>query len=710
MPIMTRMRDSMPVILFGLLIAFLITIVFEWGMDYLGIRSGQSDTIGTINGKKVSYKEFSELLKNMSDNAKAQTGQEPDDATTAQLREQAWESIVNERLVNEEVKRLGITVSDQELTDWVYGDNPPEDLRKNFIDSTGRFNKEMYDQVLGNPNQYIRDPRGEDPNFGVKRLQEFEKQLRQRRIQEKLQSVIAAAVRVTDGELRQRFADQNVRYEALYALFDPAVLVNDGDAAVNDADLREYYEENVDQVKVAATRKLKYVLFLETPSPADSAERRSEIEDAAKKAKSGADFLQLVYTYADRPDSGAFFRRGELSPGLDSAVFAAAPGAMVGPTEDAEGLHLVKILSERTSDREYVHASHILIPLNGPDSTAAKARARDVATMARGGKNFAELAREYSTDQSSARNGGDLGWFTKGRMAPQFESACFTGTPGQIIGPVRTPFGLHIITIHARENRERKLANILMKFSPSSQSKNDVFDRSKDFAYNARETELIREAQQTGLEVRETQLQEKSGVVPGIGINEGIARWAFSAKVGTVSDPYTITNGYAVFAVAEIKDAGVRPFDEVKESLKSPVLRKKKLEKAKQLATEARATLAQGDSLTKLARLNPAVGVQSTGPFTVAGPVPGIGRDQNFAGAASGLQPGQISAAIAGARGAYLIQLTARTNFDSTAFASQEGMLRSRLLQEKRGRFVTDWLAKLKEKADIEDKRDLFFR
>ena len=157
-------------------------------------------------------------------------------------------------------------------------------------------------------------------------------------------------------------------------------------------------------------------------------------------------------------------------------------------------------------------------------------------------------------------------------------------------------------------------------------------------------------------------------------------------------------------------NAGVRPFDEVKESLNSPVLRKKKLEKAKQLATEARATLAQGDSLTKLARLNPAVGVQSTGPFTVAGPVPGIGRDQNFAGAASGLQPGQISAAIAGARGAYLIQLTARTNFDSTAFASQEGMLRSRLLQEKRGRFVTDWLAKLKEKADIEDKRDLFFR
>ena len=80
MPIMTRMRDSMPLILFGLLIAFLITIVFEWGMDYLGIRGGQQDFVGKVNGKKITYREFSELLKTMSDNAKSQSGQEPDEA------------------------------------------------------------------------------------------------------------------------------------------------------------------------------------------------------------------------------------------------------------------------------------------------------------------------------------------------------------------------------------------------------------------------------------------------------------------------------------------------------------------------------------------------------------------------------------------------------------------------------------------------------
>ena len=710
MPIMTRMRDSMPVILFGLLIAFLITIVFEWGMDYLGIRGGQSDTIGKINGTKVSYKEFSEVVKSLSDNAKAQSGQEPDEATLRQIRDQAWQSILNERLVNEEVKRLGITVTDQELRDWVFGENPPEDLRRNFTDSTGRFNREMYDQVLASPNQYIQDPRGEDQNYGVKRLQEFEKSLRQRRIQEKLQSVVASAVRVTEGELRQKFADQSQRYDALYAVFDPNTLIKDADVAVGDADLREYYEENVDQYKVEATRKLKYVLFLENPTAADSAARESEIRDAAAKANAGVDFLQLAYTYGDRPDSGAFFRRGELSPPVEKVVFGSPTGAVIGPVADNDGLHLFKVLEERRSAADYVHASHILFPVTGGDTMAVRATAQSVAKLARGGKDFAELARQYSKDPSTAAQGGDLGWFAKGRMVAPFENAVFGAKAGEIVGPIRTPFGLHVIKVHERDNREVKLAHIDVKVTASSQTKNDLADRAKDFGFNSRENDFSKEAKQTGLEVKETQVLEKGGVVPGIGINESITRWAFNARVGAVSEPYTLANGYAVLSVVESKNAGVRPFDEVKESIAPLALRKKKLEAARKKAADARAGLAQGDSLAKVALLVPGVAVQATGPFTLASSIAGVGRDQAFLGAVSGLQPGQISPAVAGARGAYLIQLLSRTEFDSAAFAAQKDALLVRSLQEKRSRFIADWLAKLKENADIEDHRDVFFR
>jgi parvulin-like peptidyl-prolyl isomerase len=102
--------------------------------------------------------------------------------------------------------------------------------------------------------------------------------------------------------------------------------------------------------------------------------------------------------------------------------------------------------------------------------------------------------------------------------------------------------------------------------------------------------------------------------------------------------------------------------------------------------------------------------VQQTGSFTAGGTVLGVGRDPDFIGAVTGLRVGEISPAVLGVRGAYLIQLTGKTPFDSTAFAAQKEVLRSRMLQEKRQRFLSDWIAGLKEKANIEDRRDLFYR
>jgi len=203
-------------------------------------------------------------------------------------------------------------------------------------------------------------------------------------------------------------------------------------------------------------------------------------------------------------------------------------------------------------------------------------------------------------------------------------------------------------------------------------------------------------------------VQEKGGFVPGLGVHEGLTRWAFKEKVGSVSEPFTVSNGYAVVTVVEGKDAGVRPLEEIKETLRPLVLREKKLERAAQIAAQVRAQLTPGDSLTKIRQINPAIPVSETGPFVAAGSVPGIGRDQKFIGAAEGLSAGVISGPVEGLRGAYLLQLLSRTGFDSTAFASQREALASRLLSEKRSQFVNDWLQQLREKADIQDNRDLY--
>lgn len=711
MPIMTRMRDSMPVILFGLLIAFLITIVFEWGMDYMGMAGGGSDTIGKINGYDVTYKEFSEMVKAVSDNQKAQNGTEPDENAMTQIREQVWQNLVTQRVVDEELQRMGIKVTDQELVDWVRGENPPDDLRRNFTDSTGTFRRDMYEQFLANPNQFIRDPEGSDPEFGRKWLKQYEQNLRQRKLQEKLQSVLLTSVRVSEGEVRQRYLDQNQKFTALYAPVDANQMVPDSAIQVSDADVRQYYDENPDQYRVEAMRKLSYVQFIERASASDTAMRREDIDEAAQKARSGVDFLQVVSTYADKPDSGAFFRHGELSPAVEKAAFAAQVGEIVGPLQDNDGFHLLKVLEARKGKEEFIHASHILLSFDpGDDTTATRALARTLVKDAQAGKDFAALARQYSKDAGSAKNGGDLGWFGKGRMVPDFEKAAFAARPGQLVGPIRSPYGLHIIKVHARDARELKLAHIDLKIEPSSQTKNDLFDRARDFAYNARETEFGKEARELGFEVKETQVQEKSTVVPGIGMLPHVVRWAFDNKVGSVSDPYSTPTGSVVVAVADAKDAGVRPFDEVKDQVRPLALRQKKIERAKAIAEELRQKLAAGENLKKVSTFNPAVTVQELPEFTLGGNVPGVGRDPFFLGAVAGLQPGQISTAVQNQRGAFLVQVLSATPIDSAAYGAEHDGLKTRLLQEKRNRFLSDWLTMLKDKADIEDNRDRFFR
>jgi peptidyl-prolyl cis-trans isomerase D len=713
MPIMTRMRESMPVILFGLLIAFLITIIFEWGMDYLGMRGGHSNTVGEIEGKSVTYQEFNELVKNVAENQKQQTGSEPDENTYKQIRDQVWDQLVTQRLVEKEIARLGLKVTDQELSDWFRGDNPPDEVKRMFADSSG-FRSDIYGQFVANPVQFMQSQVERGMNLGgltaAQWVANFETSVRQRRLSEKLQSILTSSVRVNEGEMRRRFMDQNVKYNANFVLLDPNTFVKDEEVTVTDADIKDFYQENIDQYKVEATRTVKFVTFLENPSSQDSADALKSIQDDYKAAVGGADFISLIATRSDKPDSGTWFKHGELTPPTETAVFSSKVGDLVGPITEFDGYHLMKIFDERKGASEFMRAAHILFQANGPDSNAVKATAADVARRAKAGEDFAKLASTYSKDPSNAQKGGDLGWFGKGRMVKEFEDACMKAKVGEVIGPVRTAFGIHVIKLMGKDSRELKVGRIISKIAASPQTRSDVQQRAQDFSAIAKASEFAKEAGAISLTPREATVQEKGGVIPGLGVNQSATKWAFKNKVGSVSEPYSIQNGWAVFTITDAKDAGVRPFEELKESLKPQVQRKKKTDKAKELASQFKAKLAAGDSLTKLVSVDPRLQLQRTGEFVMSAGAAGVGRDLNFFGALEAMNPGQISNPVVTPRGVYFIQMVSKTTFDSTAFNAQRETLRSQMLQEKRGRYVGEWLAKLKESATIEDNRDTFFR
>lgn len=691
MPLMSQIRNNLGKLFAVFAFIFIAYIMLDWGMELTTLRGGMGDTVGEVNGDKITYRDFSEVLRRALESDRSQTGRETDPERERQIRSQVWNTLVNQLLINQEVERLGITVTDAEIVDLVHGPNPPEELVGMFRDSTGEFNRAAYDRALADPQ-----------NRGA--WLEVERRLREQVKQAKLQSLLMATVRVTEPEVRLRFSELNVSMEAVYALFEPAVLVPDSMVVVTENDIERYYRDHQEEFKVRPARKLSYVVFPTAPSSRDSMDVLDEMEQLKTQAQSGADFLELAQSYSEIPATKAFYKASELSR-AKADVFGAKAGEVVGPIRDFDGIHLLKITDSRRGSETFVRAAHILFPA-GTDSATALKHAQEALRRIRAGEDFAALAREHPSDASSA-NGGDLGWGSRSTWVKPFSDAAFAARVGEIVGPVRSQFGYHLIKVLDRTNREVELIDLAMRVKSSSQSVDAAYQRAQDFVYLAGEEGFEKAAQNSGVEIRETPEFTEGGIIPQIGLNDAVMNFAFSADLGTVSQAIGFSGGVGVFRVSGIREEGVRPLDDVRTIARAMAVRRMKLER---VAERARAFHAAAVAAGGVRNALADVPVRSTGSFTASQPPAGVGRDLAFIGMAESLSPGQISPPFEGTRGYYVLEMISKGTIDSTLFAAQRETIRQQLLLEKRNRFSQDWVTALRERADIEDYRDNFFR
>jgi peptidyl-prolyl cis-trans isomerase D len=347
---MTKIRENMATFFSIFAGVFVVYIVLDWGMDITGRkrsnRMTEAQEVGKINGEPILAKDFADMVKRTVDNQKAQTGKEPDDNEQKAIRDQVWNQIVDQMLYDKEIDRLGIKVTDQEIIDWVRGDNPPDFLKQRFTDSTGTFLRQEYDQA-------ILDPKNKATMVIV------EDALRKQRLREKLQSLITTTVMVSDGEVIQRYLDQTTKYDADFALFDPNIMVKDNEVTVNDDDIKRYYNDHSDDYKVDASRKLKYVLFEDIPSNDDTVSVENDIQDILNRSKAGVDFDTLAKMYSDIPPQATYHAHGTLTPDVERAAYSAKAGEVVGPVKASDGFHILKIAEFKTGKDEFYHASHI---------------------------------------------------------------------------------------------------------------------------------------------------------------------------------------------------------------------------------------------------------------------------------------------------------------------------------------------------------------
>lgn len=701
MPIMAKMRDNLPAILLSLVILFLLTIVLDWGMDITGRHHREGayrEPIGKVNGEEISYQEFNQALEFEIENYKQRTGNDPDDFMLEQLRNQVWEQIVTRKLIEQEIKKLGITVTDEEISDWVLNspETLPEPVKRNFVDSTGNIDRTLLERALKSTTPQARQ-------FWI----EVEKFLKAQKLTEKLQSRLLASIRVSDGEIKERFEKQNTRYEIKYISLDPNKFAKEI-TEPNDDEIREYYKTHQDEFRIQETRRLKYVVFSDAPSSEDSASVLRELENFKQQALQGADFVELVKNYSEIPYSDVFFKHGELLPEIENEVWDKEVNEIVGPLKLSDGFHLIKILDERKGSDTFVRASHILVPLSR-DTAESYKLAKEILALAKKGEDFAKLAGTFSVDQATARKGGDLGWFGRGRMVKEFEEACFKAKPGEIVGPVRTQYGLHIIKVVAKDNRELKIADLKLSVRASSETIESQRKRAQDFSHTVSGKNFVQEASALGLDIKTTPPFTKDSPIPGIGLNKTISDWAFSNKIGSVSPVFKIKGGFAVFTITEIKEAGIRPLEEVREAIKVRIRREKLKNKAFDYLADLRKKLNENEGLDGITKFDSTIEVKTASGFTLSGGIPGIGSDENVLGKLLDMKPNQISQPIKGNSFVYIIQLVNKTPFDSSAYKSQYETLKEQIYNEKRNTLFFIWLDNLKKNAKIVDNRSLYF-
>ncbi|MCL5030581.1 MAG: peptidylprolyl isomerase [Bacteroidetes bacterium] len=687
------MRSLAPAFIIGVGVIFVLFMIISDSniMEVFGLRT---NNVGSINGVKITYQEFNKAMENERENIKQQSGKDVPDEDNDQFRDQVWDALITQTLLSQEIKKYGISVSDQEIRDIILSPNPPEFLKRSFIDSTGKFNRQLYLNALYDPKN-------------SQALVQAEDYIRQNQLTQKLQSLLLASITVSEAELKRKFIDQNTKVNDQYALVSLTEFP-DANIKVSDEDLKNYYNQHLDQFEIKPQRKLKYVLFPTAPSSEDSSNIKLNLENIISQTQSDTTtFKTLVENFSSSPYSKDTLSISAFPASISNQIMSAKPGSIVGPAASNEGFVLYHVIGTVPSKDEMVRASHILINQYGDDAKNLD-EAMKIYDQLQKGADFATLAKQNSKDPGSAIKGGDLGWFGKGQMVPEFEKAVFSGKVGVVQKPIKTNYGYHIIKVTGKSDTKYVVEKLVNPIKASAGTKDQLLSNAKDFSYLANKDGFDKEAKLMNYKLLETPTFTKDAYfVPGIGVGKSIVDFAFKNSINSISDALRSSSGYVVVEVSDVVNEGVKTFDQVKDQIKPEVIKEKKYELAKKEAEDLKSKI--GDDLTKATTIDSKVIVNQTGDFSNSGSIPTIGVDYNFASKSLDLPINKVSGPIKGERGYYLIKVLSRTPFDSSAFSIQRNSIRDNIIQQKKNTFFSEWLAKLKKDADIVDNRSQFY-
>ena len=365
---------------------------------------------------------------------------------------------------------------------------------------------------------------------------------------------------------------------------------------------------------------------------------------------------------------------------------------------------------DQYSTPEQVRASHILLRTEGKDDAEVKAKAEDVLKQARAGADFGALAKKYSDDEASAKNGGDLDYLTRGRMVPEFDQVAFTLQPGQISDLVKTQFAYDIIKVTDKKpGTTRTLAELRPQLTDQL-SYERAQAQAGDLAASlekqiTRATDLDKVSKAQGLNVQESGFFARDEPILGLGPSPEVASRAFDMKVGDVSQALRASRGFVFITLVAKQDPYAPKLDEVKDRVRDEVIKQKARELSQQKAAEVAAKLKGALDFEKAAK---AAGVEAkTTELIVRGAaLPDLGVAPAVEDVAFSLPAGAISAPIPVANGTAIVKVIQKQETTPEDYTLAKDKFRDELLADRRGRFFGAYMTKAKLRMKIEVNRE----